>query len=145
MAEVGVGGRDITGCGGEGIVGKDVLVVDDDASIREVIQVTLEVVGGWSVRSAASGVEAIDEVRRQCPDAVLLDLMMPGMDGPDTLDGLRGAFGEEDVPVILLSAKVQQRRDDEELTGLDVAGVIAKPFDPITLPDRISGILGWAA
>ncbi len=129
--------------GREGMAGKDVLVVDDDASIREVIQVTLEVVGGWNVRSAAGGTEAIAEARRQCPDAVLLDLMMPGMDGPDTLDGLREAFGEEDVPVILLSAKVQQRRDDHTLATLDVAGVIAKPFDPITLPDRISGILGW--
>lgn len=124
---------------------RDVLVVDDDASIREVIQVTLEVVGGWSVRSVANGMDAIAEARRQCPDAVLLDLMMPGMDGPDTLEGLRGAFGEDDVPVILLSAKVQPRRDDQELTALDVAGVIAKPFDPITLPDRISGILGWSA
>jgi CheY-like chemotaxis protein len=124
---------------------RDVLVVDDDASIREVIQVTLEVVGGWTVRSAATGTEAIEEARRQCPDAVLLDLMMPGMDGPDTLEGLRKAFDGEDVPVILLSAKVQQRRDNEDLDDLDVAGVIAKPFDPITLPDRISGLLGWAA
>jgi len=124
---------------------KDVLVVDDDASIREVIQVTLEVVGGWTVRSAANGTEAIEEARRQCPDAVLLDLMMPGMDGPDTLEGLREAFDDEDVPVILLSAKVQQRRDDGDLSELDVAGVIAKPFDPISLPDRISGMLGWAA
>jgi two-component system, OmpR family, response regulator len=124
---------------------KDVLLVDDDASIREVIQMTLEVVGGWTVRLAASGPEAVQQVRERAPDAILLDLMMPGMDGPATLTRLRSVASDQNVPVILLSAKVQQRRDDQQLTGLGVAGVIAKPFDPITLPDRISTILGWAA
>jgi CheY-like chemotaxis protein len=123
---------------------KDVLVVDDDASIREVIQMTLEVVGGWTVRLAANGMEAVEKVRERRPDAILLDLMMPGMDGPSTLARLRGG-SDQNVPVILLSAKIQQRRDDQQLTGLGVAGVIGKPFDPITLPDRISGILGWAS
>lgn len=124
---------------------KDVLVVDDDASIREVIQMTLEVVGGWTVRVAANGMEAVEKVREHRPDAILLDLMMPGMDGPATLARLRGEGSDQNVPVILLSAKIQQRRDDQQLTGLGVAGVIGKPFDPITLPGRISCILGWAA
>jgi len=124
---------------------KDVLLVDDDASIREVIQMTLEVVGGWTVRLASSGPEAVQQLRERAPDAILLDLMMPGMDGPATLTRLRSVASDQNVPVILLSAKVQQRRDDQQLTGLGVAGVIAKPFDPITLPDRISTILGWAA
>lgn len=122
---------------------RDLLLVDDDASIREVIQLTLEVVGGWTVRMASSGTEAIARVEERRPDAILLDLMMPGMDGPTTLSRLREADSAE-VPVILLSAKVQ-RRDDDELEALGVAGVIGKPFDPITLPDRISSILGWAA
>lgn len=125
--------------------GKDVLVVDDDASIREVIQVTLEVVGGWSVRVASSGMEAVEKVRERRPDAILLDLMMPGLDGPATLARLRSQGSDQNVPVILLSAKIQQRRDDQQLTGLGVAGVIGKPFDPVTLPDRICSILGWAA
>lgn len=124
---------------------KHVLLVDDDASIREVIQLTLEVVGGWSVQLAASGAEALEQVRGKQPDAILLDMMMPGMDGPTTLSRLRSAATGATVPVILLSAKLSQRRDDQELAGLGVAGVIGKPFDPITLPDRISSILGWAA
>lgn len=105
---------------------------------------TLEVVGGWTVRLASSGQDAVQQVRERAPDAILLDLMMPGMDGPATLTRLRRVASDQNVPVILLSAKVQQRRDDQQLTGLGVAGVISKPFDPITLPDQISTILGWA-
>jgi CheY-like chemotaxis protein len=135
----------LEGCGGEAMSRKDVLVVDDDASIREVVQMTLEVVGGWTVRVAANGMEAVEKVREHRPDVILLDLMMPGLDGPATLAKLRGQGSEQNVPVILLSAKLQHRRDDQQLTGLGVAGVIAKPFDPLTLPDRISSILGWAA
>ncbi|QDP98621.1 response regulator [Microlunatus elymi] len=123
---------------------KDVLLVDDDASIREVIQLTLELVGGWHVHLAASGVEALEQVQERRPDAILLDMMMPGMDGATTLARLREAGGEKDVPVILLSAKLQQRRDDDQLDGLGVAGVIGKPFDPIALPGQIRTILGWA-
>lgn len=124
---------------------RDVLLVDDDASIREVIQLTLEVVGGWNVQLAASGAEALQQVKDHQPDVILLDMMMPGMDGPTTLGKLREAATGGSVPVILLSAKLSQRRDDQQLAGLGVAGVIGKPFDPITLPDRISTILGWAA
>lgn len=124
---------------------KHVLLVDDDASIREVIQLTLEVVGGWRVHVAASGTEALQRVQDQPPDVILLDMMMPGMDGPTTLSKLRAAATGGAVPVILLSAKLSQRRDDQQLAGLGVAGVIGKPFDPITLPDRIAEILGWAA
>lgn len=124
---------------------RDVLLVDDDAQIREVIQLTLEVVGGWTVRLAGNGADAIDQVRQAAPDVVLLDLMMPGMDGPATLEELRNALPGQDVPVILLSAKVQERHDDRQAAELGVAGMIAKPFDPITLPDRISTILGWDA
>jgi CheY-like chemotaxis protein len=124
---------------------KHVLLVDDDASIREVIQLTLEVIGGWTVQLAASGAEALQRVQEQTPDVILLDMMMPGMDGPTTLSKLRAASSGGSVPVILLSAKLSQRRDDQQFAGLGVAGVIGKPFDPITLGDRISGILGWAA
>jgi CheY-like chemotaxis protein len=127
------------------MTGRDVLLVDDDAQIREVVQLTLEVVGGWTVRLAAGGADAIAQVRQHPPDVILLDLMMPGMDGPATLDRLRSTLPEQDVPVILLSAKVQERHDDRHAAEFGVAGVIAKPFDPITLPDRISAILGWDA
>src|SRR4051794_36231567 len=124
---------------------KEVLLVGDDAPITEGIQMTLRGVGGRTVPPGSSGPEAVPPPRERAPDAILLDLMMPGMDGPATLTRLRSVASDQNVPVILLSAKVQQRRDDQQLTGLGVAGVIAKPFDPITLPDRISTILGWAA
>jgi CheY-like chemotaxis protein len=124
---------------------RNVLLVDDDAQIREVVQLTLEVVGGWNVRLAASGAEAVAAVREEAPDVILLDLMMPGLDGPATLSRLQDAVPGHQIPVILLSAKVRERTQERQVDGQQVAGVIGKPFDPITLPDRISDILGWAA
>jgi CheY-like chemotaxis protein len=124
---------------------RNVLLVDDDAQIREVVQITLELVGGWNVRLASGGAEAVRAVQSEPPDVILLDLMMPGMDGPATLSRLRQAMPDRKVPVILLSAKVQERAQGRNLGDLEVAGVIGKPFDPIALPDRISDILGWAA
>lgn len=121
---------------------RNVLLVDDDAQIREVVQLTLEVVGGWTVRLANGGAEAIEAVQSEAPDVILLDLMMPGMDGPEALRRLRQAVPQR-IPVILLSAKVQERWADRRVGDVDVAGVIGKPFDPITLPGRISDILGW--
>lgn len=119
-----------------------VLVVDDDESIREVAEVALGIVADWDVRSADSGERALQEAKRAPLDAVLLDVMMPGMDGPTTLAHLRADPGTRDLPVILLTAKLRpgERR---ELDDLDVAGVIGKPFDPMTLADKVSEILGW--
>jgi CheY-like chemotaxis protein len=119
------------------------LVVDDDDAIREVAQMALEIVGGFAVRTASSGNEAWDMVHAERPDAVLLDVMMPGMDGPTLLTQLRADPATSDVPIIFLTAKIQagDRRDWDDL---DIAGVIAKPFDPMTLPTDISVLLGWS-
>ena len=119
-----------------------VLLIDDDDAIREVAVVALEVVGGWEVLSAGSGQEGVRLAVRERPDVVLLDVMMPGMDGPTALSLLRADSRTQDIPVIFLTAKLQaaeQRRWD----GLHVAGVLAKPFDPMRLPGQISDLLGW--
>jgi CheY-like chemotaxis protein len=119
-----------------------VLVVDDDDTIREVAQTSLEMVAGWKVEAATSGQEALELCRTNPPDAVLLDVMMPSMDGPTTFAELQADDRTRDVPVILLTAKVQpaERRRWE---SLGVAGVLAKPFDPMRLPDDIADLLGW--
>lgn len=118
------------------------LVVDDDDAIREVAQMALEIVGGFQVRTASSGMEAWNMVREELPDAVLLDVMMPGMDGPTLLTYFRDDPATRAVPIIFLTAKIQAgvRRDWEDL---DITGVIAKPFDPMRLPHDVCILLGW--
>jgi CheY-like chemotaxis protein len=119
-----------------------VLVVDDDDHIREVATLALEVVGGWTVISTGSGEDAAEIARRERPDAVLLDVMMPGVDGPTTLARLRENPETAGIPVILLTAKnlLVDRRDFSELA---LAGMIAKPFDPMTLAGEMARLLGW--
>ena len=119
-----------------------VLLIDDDDSIREVAVVALEVVGGWDVLAAGSGQDGLRLAALERPDAILLDVMMPGMDGPTTLSLLRQDPRTQEIPVIFLTAKLQaaeQRRWDD----LEVAGVLAKPFDPMLLPTQIADLLGW--
>jgi CheY-like chemotaxis protein len=119
-----------------------VLVVDDDDAIREVVQTSLELVAGWDVQVASNGAEAVDLCSADPPDAVLLDVMMPAMDGPTTFARLQADPRTRDVPVVLLTAKVQpaERRRWEDL---GVAGVLGKPFDPMTLPAEVADLLGW--
>ena len=121
---------------------KRVLVVDDEDHIREVAGVSLEAIGGWRVIAASSGLEAIEKAADERPDAILLDVMMPGMDGPTTFERLQGDDVTREIPVILLTAKVQAA-DRCRFDDLGVAAVLSKPFDPMTLPDQVSGVLGW--
>lgn len=119
-----------------------VLVVDDEEAIREVVRIGLEMTTDWTVDVAASGAEAVALCSADPPDAVLLDVMMPVMDGPTAFAQLQQDPRTRSVPVILLTAKVQpaeRRRYDD----LPVAGVLAKPFDPISLPTQITTLLGW--
>ncbi len=119
-----------------------VLVVDDDDSVREITQMALEVVAGWRVIAADGGAAALDLARAERPDAVLLDVMMPEMDGPTTLRHLKADEATGEIPVILLTAKVLagERQAWDELA---ISGVIAKPFDPMTLPSEVSRLLDW--
>jgi CheY-like chemotaxis protein len=119
-----------------------VLIVDDDDSIREITQVTLEVVAGWTVIPASGGEAAILLAQTHRPDLVLLDLMMPIIDGRATFAALQSDERTADIPVVLLTAKLQvggpQPWDD-----MNVAGVISKPFNPMTLGDELATMLGW--
>lgn len=121
---------------------KRVLVVDDEDDIREVAQVSLEMVGGWDVIAASSAAEALQKAVSEAPDAILLDVMMPEMDGPTLFGHLRANEATRHIPVILLTARVQAA-DRRRFAELGVAGVIAKPFDPMTLPTEVAQTLGW--
>ncbi len=119
-----------------------VLLIDDQEDIRAVAQMSLEVVAGWQVVTASSGDEGIRRAEQEQPEAILLDVMMPDMDGPTTFGHLQRNPLTAHIPVIFLTAKVQgaERR---QLANLGVAAVIAKPFDPVTLGDEIGRSLGW--
>ncbi len=121
-----------------------VLIIDDDDSIREVAKMSLELVGGWTVTTAPSGGDGIRQAREERPDGILLDVMMPDLDGPATLEQLRSDAVVGEIPVIFLTAKVQAS-DRTRFAELDVAGLIAKPFDPMTLPQRVAELFGWSS
>jgi CheY-like chemotaxis protein len=128
--------------GGTVVTVRRVLVVDDDDMLREVARVSLEMVGGWEVLTAGSGAEAQVVAVRERPDALLLDVMMPGMDGPSTVVALREDPATRDIPVIFLTAKVGGE-GHAQWEHLAVAGVIPKPFDPMGLPGEVARLLGW--
>jgi CheY-like chemotaxis protein len=122
---------------------QNVLLVEDDADIRTVAGMALEMVGGLAVRACDSGpaaLAALDEAaHEQAPQLILLDVMMPGMSGPEFLRELRARPQFVDIPVVFMTAKVQP----EELQALRQPGVldiIAKPFDPMRLADEVQAI-----
>jgi len=121
---------------------KRVLVIDDEDDIREVAQLSLEAVAGWEVFGASSGSEGLRAAAAHEPDAILLDVMMPEMDGPSTFRALQAQESTASIPVILLTAKVQAS-DRSRFQGLGVAGVLTKPFDPMDLSRQVSEVLGW--
>jgi CheY-like chemotaxis protein len=117
-----------------------VLMVDDDPNIRRIAEISLKKLTPWQVRVVASGQEALDVTATDCPDLVLLDMMMPNMDGMTVLAHLKENLGATMPKVILMTAKVQAHELDE-YKQLGAAGVISKPFDPMTLPSVIRAIL----
>ena len=118
---------------------KRILMVDDDEDVRALGRLSLERVGRFEVAICESGPEALDVVTGFEPDLILLDVMMPGMDGRETLERIQQIPEAESVPVVFLTAKVMDREVDA-YRGLGVAGVIAKPFDPMALPERLREI-----
>ena len=118
-----------------------ILAVEDEPDIRAVLELCLHSLGGFTVLACRSGEEALAQAAGFGPDLLLLDVMMPVMDGPSTLRALREDPGLAPVPAIFLTAKVQSK-EVEFLNGLGAAGVVAKPFDPTTLCAEILGI--WA-
>jgi len=119
-----------------------VLIIDDEDDIREVAALSLESVAGWDVVTANSGSQGVARAMEHQPDAILLDVMMPGMDGPSTFRELRKHPITAKIPVLLLTAKVQSC-DPRRFADLGVQAVLFKPFDPLMFSDQIAVVLGW--
>jgi CheY-like chemotaxis protein len=122
---------------------KRILVIDNEQYIQEVAQICLRTTAGWQVTTASSGREGIAVATAEQPDAVLLDVMMPDMDGPTTFQHLQDNAATRQIPVILLTAKVQAS-DRRRYSELGVQGAIAKPFDPLQLASQVADSLGWS-
>lgn len=116
-----------------------ILYVEDEPDIQAVAKLALELVGGYQVKICSSGQEALDALGGFAPDLILLDVMMPGMDGPTTLQNLRADPATAAIPVIFLTAKVQPS-EVARFQSLGALNVIAKPFDPMTLAAEIRQI-----
>ena len=116
---------------------KRILLVEDEADIRTVATLALQAVGGFTVASVSNGHEALEIAPTFVPDLILLDVMMPGLDGPATLHALRAQPQTAEIPVMFVTAKVQPQ-EVAELRALGALGVIAKPFSPMTLPTTIN-------
>ncbi len=121
---------------------RSVLIIDDEDDIREVAALSLEATSDWVIHTAGSGKEGIAAAVQKQPNAILMDVMMPGMDGPTTFRQMQENVQVAHIPVVLLTAKVQGV-DQRRFAGLGVAGVLFKPFDPVTLASQLSNVLGW--
>jgi two-component system OmpR family response regulator len=116
-----------------------ILYVEDDADIRKIVSMSLEMVGDYTVAACGSCADALEMVDDFAPDLLLLDVMMPDVDGPATLRALRKREGTADTPAVFITAKVQAG-DMAQYKRLGVFDVIVKPFDPMVLSDRIGQI-----
>ena len=104
---------------------------------------SLEAVGGWHVTTASSGQEALDRAMTDRPDAIVMDVMMPGMDGTTAAVALSQNPATARIPVVLLTAKAQMK-GQSDLSALPVVGVLGKPFNPMLLPAALASMLGWS-
>ena len=116
-----------------------ILHVDDEADIRAITKLALESIGGFNVTSCASGTEAIATVTDVAPELIVMDVMMPEMDGPTTFRALQDIPDANRIPVIFMTAKTQ-KDEIESLMALGAIGVIAKPFDPVQLSKEVERI-----
>jgi CheY-like chemotaxis protein len=119
-----------------------ILVVDDEEHLRELVRACLEDLGGWETLVAGSGEECLQILQTERPNAILLDLSMPGMDGFAVCEILQSDPITRSIPLILLTAKVLPS-DRAKFAQMAVAGVITKPIQPITLTEEVAEILGW--
>ncbi|MFD1330667.1 response regulator [Methylopila musalis] len=118
----------------------NVLYVDDDDDIRAVVEIALGIDSNMTTACVSSGQAALDAVAEFRPDIILLDVMMPVMDGPTTLALLRTREPADATPVVFVTARTQER-EVERFLALGAAGVIAKPFDPMTLAAQVRAFL----
>ncbi len=119
-----------------------ILVVDDDDAARQAAAYSLQTMAGWEVVQAYCGAQAIESATQHQPDAILLDVMMPAMDGPAMLAKLRAIRATSHIPIVLLTAKVHAVHDGS-LSHLPVAAILPKPFDPLRLASQVADALGW--
>jgi CheY-like chemotaxis protein len=119
-----------------------ILIIDDEDDIREVAALSLEATAGWKTLTASSGAEGIEIAKAEQPDAILMDVMMPGVDGPTTYRAMQENPAISHIPVLLLTAKVQGV-DKRRFADLGVTAILFKPFDPLTLASQISEALHW--
>ena len=117
-----------------------ILYVDDEPDIREIAEMSLLLDPDFEVRTADGGTAALATVADWRPDIVLLDVMMPGMDGPAVLARLRGDPATADLPIAFVTARAQ-KSDIQNFSTLDAVGVIAKPFNPIELAAQVRALL----
>lgn len=118
-----------------------ILVIDDEETTVQLISMLLER-RGFEVVKAFSAEDGLRKAYRHQPDLVLLDVMMPDMDGPTTFRQLQANSSTQNIPVIFLTAKVQAS-DRRRYAEMGIQSVIAKPFDPLKLADQVSTSLGW--
>jgi CheY-like chemotaxis protein len=119
---------------------KKILVIEDDQRIREITQISLEMMTEWRVLTASCGLEGIRIAEEKRPDLILLDLMMPELDGEETMKKLYHNHRTKNIPILLLSAKNKMCQEWKEM---GVKGFINKPFDALTLAECIANVLGW--
>ncbi|MBI4782460.1 MAG: response regulator [Oscillatoriophycideae cyanobacterium NC_groundwater_1537_Pr4_S-0.65um_50_18] len=119
-----------------------ILIIDDEALIQEVVQGCFEDLAGWSVITANSGQDGLDQALAKKPDAIALDIIMPGMDGITLLQHLKANPVTQDIPVILLTIATGFT-DRISYAELGAIGAISKPFDPINLVEQVADFLGW--
>lgn len=121
---------------------KRILVVDNEPYIQEVAQICLETVAGWEILLASSGQECLKQAETHKPDAILLDMVMPHMNGLSTFQQLQQNPVTQDIPVIFLTAEIQSS-DRQRYKEMGLSAAIAKPFDPLELASQIATALGW--
>jgi CheY-like chemotaxis protein len=116
-----------------------ILLIDDETDIRRIADLCLRLVGNYEVITAGSGEEGLYLSESEAPDLILLDVMMPGMDGTAVFEKLRANESTKNIPVIFMTARVQAREKQNYLS-LGARGVIDKPFDPMTLPRQVRAL-----
>lgn len=119
-----------------------ILVIDDEEALRELACTCLEDLGEWDTIAAASGAEGIRQAQASVPDAILLDISMPDLDGFQCYAALKANAQTRSIPIILLTAKALSE-DRDRFAQLDIAGVILKPFDPLLLCQQVAILLDW--
>jgi CheY-like chemotaxis protein len=121
---------------------KRALIIDDEETIQTIVLFGLRIAAHWEVLTASSGPEGILKAKAERPDVILLDVMMPDMDGITTFKELQAHPSTQPIPVIFLTAKAQTA-EKRQFHDVGVNGVITKPFNSLNLADQISKLLNW--